>query len=237
MVVNTVSNPKPGSADRTVPMSRLFRGITDEARQLILTSAQPLNLKKGQRLFERGDPGGTMYVVIEGRIEISIVSANGRKISLNLISAGNCFGEVNMIDNRERTASAVAVEPTVLQPIGRSTFFAAARLCPELAITIAEILCERVRWVSDSVEDYALLPLDRRLARRLLLLHDQFSGPDGTIEIAQSDLADFAGATRESTNKILMHWRSLGLIALKRRAIHLMDRAGLDEIAHEIGPS
>ena len=130
-------------------MSRLFRGVTDAARQLILTSALPLNLKKGQRLFERGDPGGTMYVVMEGRIEISIVSANGRKISLNLISAGNCFGEVNMVDNRERTASAVAVEPTVLQPIGRSTFFAAARLCPELAITIAEILCERVRWVSE----------------------------------------------------------------------------------------
>jgi CRP-like cAMP-binding protein len=51
-------------------MSRLFRGITDEARQLILTSALPLTLKKGQRLFERGDPGGTMYVVVDGRIEI-----------------------------------------------------------------------------------------------------------------------------------------------------------------------
>jgi len=233
----TASNPKPGSADRTVPMSRLFRDITDNARQLILASALPINLKKGQRLFERGDPGGTMYVVMQGRIEISGVSAAGRKISLNLISAGNCFGEVSMIDNQDRSASAVALESTSLQPIARSTFFAAARLCPELAITIAEILCERVRWVSDSVEDYALLSLDRRLARRLLLLHDQFSGPDGTIEIAQSDLADFAGATRESTNKILMHWRSLGLISLKRRTIHVTDRAKLDQIAYEIGSS
>jgi CRP/FNR family cyclic AMP-dependent transcriptional regulator len=226
------ANPKSGSADRAVPMSRLFRGITDEARQLILTSSLPLNLKKGQRLFERGDPGGTMYVVVQGRIEISVVSAAGRKISLNLISAGSCFGEVSMIDNQVRTASAVALEPTSLQPIGRSVFFAAARLCPELAITIAEILSERVRWVSDSVEDYALLPLDRRLARRLLLLNDQFSSPDGTIELAQSDLADFAGATRESTNKILMKWRSQGLIALKRRTIQLSDRAKLDRIAH-----
>ena len=91
-----------------------------------------------------------------------------------------------------------------------------------------------MRWVSDSVEDYALLSLDRRLARRLLLLHDQFSGPDGAIEIAQSDLADFAGATRESTNKILMHWKNLGLISLKRRAIHLKDRARLDQMAHEM---
>ena len=208
--------------------------MTDDARQLILASALPLNLKKGQRLFERGDPGGTMYVVVQGRIEISVVSAAGRKISLNLISAGNCFGEVSMIDNQERSASAVALEPTSLQPIGRSTFFAAAQLCPELAITIAEILCERVRWVSDSVEDYAMLSLDRRLARRILLLHNQFSSPDGTIEIAQSDLADFAGATRESTNKILIHWKSLGIIALMRRTIRLTDRARLDRIAHEL---
>jgi CRP/FNR family transcriptional regulator, cyclic AMP receptor protein len=174
---------------------------------------------------------------VDGRIEISVVSAAGRKISLNLIGAGNCFGEVNMIDNRDRTASAVALEPTTLQPIGRGTFFAAARLSPELAITIAEVLCERVRWVSDSVEDYALLSLDRRLARRLLLLHDQFSSPDGTIEIAQSDLADFAGATRESTNKILIQWKSLGLISLKRRTIQLMDRERLDRIAHELDPA
>jgi CRP/FNR family transcriptional regulator, cyclic AMP receptor protein len=227
------STLKSGSADRSVPMSRLFRGITDDTRQLILSSALPLNLKKGQRLFERGDPGGTMYVVVQGRIEISVVTASGRKISLNLISAGNCFGEVSMLDNQDRTASAVALEPTCLQPISRNTFFAAARLCPELALTIAEILCERVRWVSDSVEDYALLPLDRRLARRLLLLHEQFARPDGAIEIAQSDLADFAGATRESTNKILMHWKSLGLISLMRRTIHLKDKARLDQIAHE----
>jgi CRP/FNR family cyclic AMP-dependent transcriptional regulator len=218
-------------------MSRLFHDITDDARQLILTSALPLNLQKGQRLFERGDPGGTMYVVMKGRIEISVVSEAGRKISLNLIGSGNCFGEVSMIDNQIRTASAVALEPTSLQPIGRSTFFAAARLCPELAITIAEILSERVRWVSESVEDYALLPLDRRLARRILLLHDKFSNPDGTIEIAQSDLADFAGATRESTNKILMQWRSQGMISLKRRTIQLIDRAKLDRLAHESGPT
>jgi CRP/FNR family transcriptional regulator, cyclic AMP receptor protein len=229
----TTSLVNSGIADRLVPMSRLFRNITDDARQLILTSALPINLKKGQRLFERGDPGGAMYVVVDGRIEISIVSATGRKVSLNMITPGHCFGEVNMIDNQDRTASAVALEPTSLQPIGRNTFFAAARLCPELAITIAEILCERVRWVSDSVEDYALLSLDRRLARRLLLLHDQFSQPNGAIEIAQSELADFAGATRESTNKILMHWKSLGLISLTRRAIHLNDKAKLDRIAHE----
>ena len=214
-------------------MSRLLQKVPDEVRRFILGASPPVNLKKGQRLFERGDPGGTMYVVLEGRMEISMVTEAGRKISLNLIGPGTCFGEISMFDNRDRTASAVAVDTAQLQPISRATFFEAARRCPDLAITLTEILCERLRWVSDSVEEYALLSLHQRLARRLLVLHDHFAGPDGSVQIAQTDLADFAGATRESTNKILMQWKAKGLITLKRRMIHVNSRSEMDRLAHE----
>jgi len=220
----------PGSPLR---ITRLFEHVPEAEQRLLFAATAPLHLKKGQRLFERGDPGGTMYVVLSGRIEISMLTEAGRKVSLNLIGPGNCFGEISMLDNRDRTASAVAAEDVELQPITRATFFAGIKRCPDLAITLMEILCQRVRWVSDSVEDYAVLPLHQRLARRLLLLQDQFAGPGGAIEIAQSDLADFAGATRESTNKILMQWKSQGLIAMKRRAIRINDRAEIERLAHE----
>jgi CRP/FNR family transcriptional regulator, cyclic AMP receptor protein len=219
--------------DNAVPMSRLFNGVAPEVRELMLGSTAPLTLKKGQRLFERGDPGGVMYVVLEGCVEISIVTETGRKISLNLIGPGNCFGEISMFDKYDRTASAVALEASRLQPINHETFIAASKRCPELALTLIEILCERVRWISDSVEDYALLSLERRLARRLIMLQEKFPSADGSINIAQSDLADFAGASRESTNKILIHWKNLGLVVIGRRTITLQDKAKLDQIAHE----
>jgi CRP/FNR family transcriptional regulator, cyclic AMP receptor protein len=215
------------------PDTRLLANVPEDVRRALLSASPAINLKKGQRLFERGDPGGTMYLVKSGRIEISMVTESGRKISLNLMGPGDLFGEISLIDGRKRTASAVAVEPAVLRPITRASYISALSQSPQLAISFMETLCERLRWVSDSVEEYALLPLDRRLARRLLILHDQFAAPDGAITIAQSDLADFAGATRESTNKILMGWKKAGIIALKRRAVYVSNRAALDRLAYD----
>ena len=222
----------PLQSDGPLSMARFFNNVPDDIRQSLLGTAAPINLKKDQRLFERGDAGGTMYVVQSGRIEISVVTEAGRKILLNLTGPGHCFGEVSMVDNGQRTASAVALEDTRLQPIARNKFLEALKRSPELGINLMEILCERVRWVSDSVEEYALHSLYRRLARRLIVLHENFALPDGSIEIAQSDLADFAGATRESTNKILMQWKSEGLISVKRRNIRLGDMQKLDQLAY-----
>jgi CRP/FNR family transcriptional regulator, cyclic AMP receptor protein len=215
-----------------VPATRLFGDVPEDVRRALMGAMPTINLRKGQRLFERGDPGGTMYLVKSGRIEISVVTESGRKISLNIIGPGESFGEISLIDGRDRTASAVAVEAAVLKPITRAAYFAAIEKCPQLAISLMETLCDRLRWVSDSVEEYALLALDRRLARRLLILYDHFATKDGAVTIAQSDLADFAGATRESTNKILMQWKKARIIELKRRAVFVINKDALDRLAY-----
>ncbi len=214
----------------------IFRSVSESAKQALLKSAQRLALKSGQRLFEHGDPGGSMFVVISGLIEVSVSTAEGRKISLNILLPGQCFGEISMIDGLARTANAVAMADCQLLAIPREAFLSAARQYSELGLAMAQVLCERVRWISDSVEDYALLPLDRRLARRLLILFERFGGGDKTIDISQSDLADFAGATRESTNKILIAWRNRGWISIGRRSIHLINRDALDELAMTVQP-
>lgn len=219
-------------SDNSLSVARLFQNVPDEKCQSLLNASPLIHLRKDQRLFERGDAGGTMYIVQNGRIEISVVTEVGRKISFNLIGADQCFGEISMVDSQPRTASAIALEDTGLRVISRNKFFEIAKTCPELTINLLEILCERLRWMSESVEDYALLTLHRRLARRVLVLNENFADTNGKISIAQSDLADFAGATRESTNKILMQWKSMGLIELGRRSIHLNEAEKLEKIAY-----
>lgn len=209
-----------------------FRNVSEEARAALLQSALLVPLKAGKLLFEHGEPGGSMFVVISGLIEVSVSTQDGRKISLNRLEPGQCFGEISMIDGLARTADAVALADTRLLSIRREAFFENATRFPELALAMVQLLCERVRWLSDSVEDYAILPLERRLARRLLILFERFGDTQRSIEIAQSDLADFVGATRESINKILIAWRKQGLIAMGRKAIRLLDEAGLKALAH-----
>ena len=213
-------------------ISRLFNGVADDERQFVLGVSKALHVKKHATLFERGDVAGILYVVHSGRIEISIITELGRKIVLNQIPHGHCFGEIGMLDTFERTASAVALEDTVLLPVMRATFMEAVRKSPQLAINMMEILCERLRWVSDSVEEYALHALDLRLARRLLVLHKNFGDDAHGVRITQNELADFAGATRESTNKILMHWKADGLVDVMRGKIMILDLKRLDHIAN-----
>jgi CRP/FNR family transcriptional regulator, cyclic AMP receptor protein len=213
-------------------IDRLFENTSNDIKKFLLGAASPINVKKNQSVFDRGDSGGTMYVVQAGRVEISLISESGRKMVFNQIGPGHCIGEIGMMDSQPRTASAIAIEDSILLPINRKVFFEAVSRCPQLAINLMEILCERIRWVSDSVEEYALHSLHLRLARRLLVLNKNFADADGAIKIAQSDLADFAGATRESTNKILMEWKTQGLISMGRRKIVLTDLEKLDRIAY-----
>jgi CRP/FNR family transcriptional regulator, cyclic AMP receptor protein len=229
MISETKILARPQSA---LAISRLFESTPDDIRHFTLSAAPAIAVKKNQGLFERGDPGGTMYVVQTGRVEISLVTESGRKMVFNQVGPGHCIGEIGMVDEQLRTASAVALEDSSLLPISRATFFEAVKRCPQLAINLMEIMCERIRWVSDSVEEYALHSLHLRLARRVLVLHKNFADADGAIKIAQSDLADFAGATRESTNKILIEWKNEGLIGLGRRKIVVLNADRLDKIAY-----
>jgi CRP/FNR family transcriptional regulator, cyclic AMP receptor protein len=216
---------------KTLGLGRVFTDVPDNFRQMFLGGSAAVLTKKGMALFERGDVGGNMYVVQEGRIEISIITETGRKIVLNQIGPGHCIGEISMIDRGMRTASAIALEDSKLFSVSRATLVDVTKQCPQLAINIMEILCDRLRWVSDSVEEYAAYPFELRLARRLLMLNQSFGDAGKTIGITQNELADFAGATRESVNKTLMQWKQDGLIDVLRGKILLREIKDLERIA------
>jgi CRP/FNR family transcriptional regulator, cyclic AMP receptor protein len=210
---------------------RLFKNVEHAAIDLIRRAASPFKLPAGQQLFEQGENRFPMYAVLVGRVEIFALSESGRKVSLNLVRAGECIGEISMFDGIARSASIAAQEDTLLQPVSKSTFVSASALSTTLALNMIDILCERFRWASSSVEDFALLSLERRLARRLVLLQDRFSGPDGDIAMTQHDLADFAGASREATNKVLMQWKTSGIIEIRRGSIKLLHFTNLKQLA------
>ncbi len=212
---------------------RLFKGVDASVCDFVMRASPVVRLLVGHRLFERGDKGGLLYVVLKGRLEVSAIAESGRKISLNLLPAGECIGEISMFDDFPRSASVVAQEETVLQPISKATFIAASTQSTALALNMIDILCERFRWASNSVEDFAILSLERRLARRLLLLDERFSNQRGETSMTQHDLADFAGASREATNKVLMQWKAVGLIDVRRGSFKLIGKDKLDRIAHE----
>lgn len=189
----------------------------------------PLELSPGEMLFGQGDDGDAFYIVETGEIEISVHAPDGRKLALDVMSAGEVFGEIALFGG-DRTATATALAESTVRRVRRADVISAIRDEPRLALDFIELLCVRLRSVSVRLEERAFLPLADRLAKCLLRLAEKVGEEDGTVTVSQADLADFVGATREAVAKCLAGWRSAGWINLSRGSVRIVDRAALTEI-------
>ena len=196
-----------------------FAGFGEEAIDAIAVLCVPKRLEPGETLFLKGDPGDALYAVRRGQIRIATSISSGRHLTLNLLGPGDVFGEVALLDGRPRTADAVAIEPTELYTVLRRDFFGLLEQRPSVAIRIIELLCERIRWMSSQMEEHALLPLEARLAHRLIALSEDYGRE---LHVSQEELAVFVGACRESVNRQLQNWRRMGWIELSRNCIRVL---------------
>jgi CRP-like cAMP-binding protein len=183
-------------------------------------------LRGGEVLFSEGDVGDAFYVIERGEIEISVHSIGGRKLALDILCAGEVFGEIALFGG-DRTATAMALGACELRRIGRAEVLAALRRQPELALDFIDLLCDRLRIVSRKLEERVFQPVPVRLANRLLYLDEKLGG---AVSVSQSDLADFVGATREAVAKTLAIWRRRKWVALSRRSVRIIERAALQGV-------
>ena len=211
----------------------IFSDLGPDALDQLCRYAKPTSLKRGATIFAKGDVGNSLYAVISGTVKISISSPDGRNAILNLISAGELFGEVALLDGKERTADATANTNCEIFVIDRRDFLPFVKSQPELAMKFIELLCERLRWTSDQVEQVILQDLPRRLASALLGLTEKrkLEPTSQTIAITQQEISEMVGMTRESINKQLRAWAAREWVRLEHGAIVLLNQDPLRALA------
>lgn len=209
-----------------------FADLAPEAFDQLCRYAKHSTLKRGATIFAKGDPGTSLFAVISGTVKISISSPDGRNAILNLIGAGEIFGEVALLDGLARTADATANTNCELFTIDRREFIPFVRSQPELAMKFIELLCTRLRWTSDQVEQVILQNLPGRLASALLRLSEKHKlAPQGrTIAITQQEISEMVGMTRESINKQLRAWAARDWVRLEHGAIVVLKPAPLQAV-------
>jgi len=212
----------------------IFRDLDSDALEQLCRYAKHATLKRGAAIFSRGDPGNSLYAVMSGTVKISISSADGRSAILNLIGAGEIFGEIAVLDNHARTADASANTNCEIFAIDRRDFLPFVRSQPTLAMKLIELLCMRLRWTSDQVEQVILQDLPGRLASALVRLTDKYKlAPGGgrTIAVTQQEISEMVGMTRESINKQLRVWAGRNWVRLEHGAIVVLDEVPLLALA------
>ena len=170
--------------------------------------------------------------VLSGAVRISVDSASGKEVVLNVIRPGEIFGEIALLDGHPRTADAVAMTDCELIVIDRREFVAFLRDEPNVALKIIEILCARLRWTSAQIEEMAFLGLADRLAKALLHLSGE-TAPGSKLPITQREIGQLIGMSRESTNKQLRAWARRKWVSLGRGSVTILNRAEIARIAEE----
>src|SRR5688572_23105955 len=201
----------------------LFRGLADATLEKIATLAAKRTHYKGTVIFSQGDEGDALYGVAAGRVRISASAPGGREVFLNIMEPGDTFGEIAVMDGLPRTANAIALDTSTLVVIQRADFLPFLEREPRLALHLLKLLCERLRWTSELVEESAFMAGPARLAKRLLILaslHGR-AARVGHLElrISQGELARFLGISRQIVNQHLADWRRHGWIELGRTQI------------------
>jgi CRP-like cAMP-binding protein len=209
-------------------MNPMFADLGPDELQRISNLCHTQHLGVGEVLFQKGDPGNALYGVRRGQIRIETGASDGSRLTLNFMGSGDLFGEVAVLDGQSRTADATAGEPTELFVLRREDFLSHLEREPKVAIKIIMLLCQRIRWQSERMEESMLEALPVRLARRLCALSADYGSE---VHISQEQLGIFVGAARESVNRQLQIWRKDGILDLQRGRILLKNPNKLTTIA------
>jgi len=210
----------------------LFGQLGADTLTRLASYAHTKSVGAGTRIFEKGDPGTSLFAVLRGTVKISNQSAEGKDAVLNMIPAGGIFGEIALLDGQPRTADAFAASDCELMQIDRRDFVPLVTQNPEIALKLIEILCGRIRRTSEQVEDMTFLDLRGRLAKTLLWLSAQSgsASPAPKVSITQREIGQIIGMSRESTNKQLREWEDKKWVRLERGGVVVLDPDSLAEI-------
>jgi CRP-like cAMP-binding protein len=214
----------------------LFSGLAEKDLDALIGVARITRLPARAELFHKGDQGTQVYVVIRGKLKALTTSEEGDDVVFSILDEGEVFGEIALLGRPQRSATVTAITACELLMIDRRDFLSFLRGHPAVAIELLAVLAERLKRVSELVEDTLFLNLPVRLAKKLVHYASGYGErcPDGVkidLKLSQEEWGDLVGATRESINKQLRAWTEEGLITMEHGYVVIHRPRELEKLA------
>jgi len=225
--------PTPSEKRRLFEGHALFGQLPSTDLDALLLHARVERYPAGRAIFAKGSPGRAMMAILKGNVRISTPSPAGPDIVLTILSAGEVFGEIALLDGEDRTADATAIGDCELLVLDHREFVPFLERRADLCILLLKLLCQRLRQTDQQFEEAMFGRLEGRMAMALVRLANN-APPNAkggvALRITQQELAGMVGAARESVNKQLHVWQNAGMLRLGKRLIEIADVSALETL-------
>ena len=195
---------------RSIP---LFAGLPENQVYQIARMAGVCKVPRNTTLVRVGDKTDALYVLVSGSAKVLNRDVEGREVILTLLGAGECFGEMSLIDGSPRSADVVSCEPCELLVIAKSDFAHALSENVDLCLNIMKSLADRLREANRKIESLALLDVYGRVAKLLLDFSELEDGRRVIRrKVSKQDMAKMVGASREMVSRVMKDLESRGYV-------------------------
>jgi len=187
--------------------------------QVLLRKPYP----KNSTVVVAGDPADALYVVISGRLKVIMSDKEGREVILAILSQGDFFGEMGLIDQAPRSATVVTIEPCELLTITQADFTKCLQKNFALTMNVILGLVKRLREADRKIGSLALMDVCGRVARLLMEMAETIDGQKVVTKLPKQQIAKMVGATREMVTRVMKEMETGGHIEVRARQILLRE--------------
>jgi CRP/FNR family transcriptional regulator, nitrogen oxide reductase regulator len=234
----TIPNPVAVTAD-LLERIELFQGLDSDALAAVVQTAHVHALPSGSCFFLQDDPATRFYVLLQGRVRLTQVTAEGQQVILRFITPGEGMGIVAALGAMVYPASAEALDACRALMWDGAAVAALMERYPRLALNGMRLLAQRVREFQDRLREMATERVERRLARMLLRLarqsgHKVANGILIDLPMSRQNLAEMTGTTLYTVSRILSLWETRGLVEAGRERVLVRNPHGLVVVADDL---
>lgn len=197
-----------GEIDAVLSQVFFLRGVSEEDRAALAELAICRSYPRSNILFYHGDPCDAVYIVLSGRVKISLMNEEGREMVLSVPGPGDVFGLIAALDGGQHIGNAIVASDCQLARISRDRFTGWFEKLPHLHYPLLIEFAGMLRKAYEKLGEQALLPVKRRLLGALLEIARSEGTPSGVDGVAffrptHQELAELVGSSREVISRLL----------------------------------
>lgn len=227
--MNCLCHTPTGSCVRNVP---IFKGLNDDEICQIHQAVVSQTFRKGEFIFQEGEPSESLYIVHKGLVKVSKFSDDGKEQIIRLLFPGDFFGQYALLEKKQHYAHAEVLEESAVCMIHKEDFRAILERSPNIAMKYMMVLSERLQAADEWIGAISLMEVERRLAKALVSFYEKEQAAQFELPVSKKDFASLIGTTPETLSRKLVSLQSMKALKLKgRKGIELVSIDKLREIA------